>query len=89
MTSSDRLDDRVFRIGAQLGITAEFDDPEHQLWSLVAALDGRPLPDVVQAVQREFPELTEQDVLDGITLLDQEGFLEESFPGAALRVRVS
>ncbi|WP_454158556.1 ThiF family adenylyltransferase [Microbacterium lacticum] len=77
-----RLDDHVFRIGAQLGITAEFDDPEHQLWSLVTALDGRPLTDVVHAVQREFPELTDQDVLDGISLLDQEGFIEESFPGA-------
>lgn len=77
-----RLNERVFRIGAQLGITAEFDDPDHQLWSLAAALDGRPLRDVVRAVQRDFPELTENDILKGITLLDQEGFLEESFPDA-------
>ncbi|WP_157085824.1 ThiF family adenylyltransferase [Devriesea agamarum] len=77
-----RLDDRVFRIGAQLGITAEFDDPEHQLWALVTALDGRSLHDVVRAVRQDFPELTENDILDGITLLNQEGFLEESFPGA-------
>ncbi|WP_199446259.1 ThiF family adenylyltransferase [Auritidibacter sp. NML100628] len=75
-----RVDERVFRIGAQLGITAEFDDPDHQLWLLVTVLDGRPVHDAVRAVQRHFPELTENDILDGIALLDQEGFLEESTP---------
>lgn len=73
-----RLDNQMFRIGAQLGITAEFDDPDHHLWSLVSVLDGRPLADVVAAVQQEFPELTEKDILGGIALLDQEGFVEET-----------
>lgn len=77
-----RLDDRVFRIGAQLGITAEFDDPEQKLWKIVTVLDGRPLPDIIRIVQQDFPRMTEQDILEGITLLDQEGFLEEGFPGA-------
>lgn len=71
-----RLDDCVFRIGAQLGITAEFEDPEGHLWALVSALDGRPLASVISAVRDEFPELTEQDVLDGVEMLDNEGFLE-------------
>lgn len=83
-----QLDDRVFRIGAQLGITAEFDDPGQKLWSLVAILDGRPLEDVVQTLQQDFPELTEQDILDGIELLDQEGFLEESFPEAESSISI-
>lgn len=77
-----RLDDRVFRIGAQLGITAEFEDPDRQLWALVSALDGRPMSDVIRAVQQQHPELTEQNILEGIALLDQEGFVEETLPGA-------
>lgn len=75
-----RLDERVFRIGAQLGITAEFDDPEGHLWGVVSALDGKPLQSAISAVQEQFPELTEQDVLDGVSLLENHGFLEEPLP---------
>lgn len=90
-----RLDDCVFRIGAQLGITAEFEDPEGHLWALVSALDGRPLASVISAVRDEFPELTEQDVRDGVEMLDNEGFLEETLPteersiGARYRANVN
>ncbi len=75
-----RLDDRAFRIGAQLGITAEFDDPDQHLWSLVNALDGQPVHAAIKAVQQEFPDLSENEIMDGVALLNQEGFLEESFP---------
>lgn len=75
-----RLDDAVFRIGAQLGITAEFDDPEGQLWTLVSALDGRPFAEAVATVQRRFPHLTDADIAGGLALLDAEGFVEESLP---------
>lgn len=73
-----RLDRRVFRIGAQLGITAEFDDPDGHLWELVSVLDGRPMPQAIKAVRTKFPELTSEDIIAGIQLLDDEGFLEES-----------
>lgn len=70
-----RLNSREFRIGAQLGITAEFGDPEGQLWELASRLDGRPVMTVVEEVREVFPELTVEDVIDGIQLLDNEGFV--------------
>ena len=77
-----RLDDVTFRIGAQLGITAEFDDPDGQLWALVTVLDGRPLTDAINSVQEQFPQLSPTDILDGIQLLEREGFIEEAYPEA-------
>lgn len=73
-----RLNSKEFRIGAQLGITAEFGDPEGQLWELASRLDGRPVMTVVEEVRKKFPELTVEDVLEGIQLLDNEGFVEET-----------
>lgn len=75
-----RLNDTVFRIGAQLGITAEFADPEGQFWSLVNVLDGRPLSQVVATVRAQHPQLSEQDILQGISLLDREGFVDVECP---------
>lgn len=71
------LNRQEFRIGAQLGITAEFGDPEGQLWELASKLDGRPVMTVIEEVREVFPELTVEDVIDGIQLLDNEGFVEE------------
>ncbi|MEV5493862.1 ThiF family adenylyltransferase [Nonomuraea fuscirosea] len=76
-----RLDDRRFRIGAQLGITAEFDDAGGEVWDLAESLDGRPVPEVVAAVRRRHPHLSVSDVLDGIATLDHEGFVESAAPG--------
>lgn len=75
-----RLNSHEFRIGAQLGITAEFGDPEGQLWELASRLDGRSVMTVVEEVKSAFPELTSEDVLEGIKLLDDEGFVEEAMP---------
>lgn len=33
-----RLDNSVFRIGAQLGTTSEFTDPKCEMWDLVQCL---------------------------------------------------
>ncbi len=73
-----RLNSHEFRIGAQLGITAEFGDPEGQLWELALRLNGRPVITVVNEMRNLFPELTEEDVIDGIKLLEREGFVEEA-----------
>lgn len=72
-----RLDQEHFRIGAQIGITKEFYDPTEQLWNLATILDGRSLKDVLDEERRRFPdlELSDDYILDGINLLDQEGFL--------------
>lgn len=73
-----RVDEITFRIGAQIGITAEIKDPDGYLWSLVNYLDGRPYKQLVKDFCYTFPELSEEDVLKGINMLDKEGFIEES-----------
>lgn len=73
-----RLNKKEFRIGAQLGITAEFGDPEGQLWELASRLDGRNVESVINEIIELFPELSVEDVIQGINLLDNEGFLEET-----------
>lgn len=74
-----RLNENEFRIGAQLGITAEFNDPEKQMWELAKRLDGSNLREVINEVRELFPELTVEDILEGVQLLDEEGFIEETF----------
>lgn len=75
-----RVDNERFRIGAQLGITAEFEDPSQEVWTLVKLLDGRPLARVLEAMRDRFPNLSEQDIREGIMTLDKEGFLEAVSP---------
>jgi molybdopterin-synthase adenylyltransferase len=75
-----RSGENCFRIGAQLGITAEFDDPDGQVWTLVRLLDGRDSEDVIEAMRARYPQLSAQDVIDGIRRLDAEGFLERAAP---------
>lgn len=72
-----RLDSETFRIGAQIGITAEFHDPDATLWTLVSIMDGRTTAEIVQEMTGRFPDLDEGDVLDGINLLHNEGFVED------------
>ncbi|GHJ15507.1 HesA/MoeB/ThiF family protein [Micromonospora sp. AKA38] len=79
--SAYRFDERRFRIGAQRGITADFDDPDGQVWALVDALDGRPVGEVITTVRAQHPQLSAQDILDGIATLDAEGFVEAAEPG--------
>ncbi|WP_017471376.1 ThiF family adenylyltransferase [Amphibacillus jilinensis] len=74
-----RLNKEEFRIGAQLGITAEFGDPDGHLWELASRLDGRNLEHVIKDMIETFPELSRKDIIEGIDLLNNEGFLEETF----------
>jgi molybdopterin/thiamine biosynthesis adenylyltransferase len=76
-----RLNDREFRIGAQLGVTAEFGDPDGQLWALASRLTGKPIENVLKEMKSLFPDLTEPDIIEGIELLDKEGFIEEALEG--------
>lgn len=75
-----RLNSKVFRVGAQIGITKEFNDPTQQLWTLVNLLDGRPLDDVLIKEKEAFPDLnlTDDYIIDGINLLDEENLIEET-----------
>jgi len=72
-----QLNGSVFRIGAQLGITAEFEDPQGKLFELVNILDGRDLNAVVTHMKDKFPDLTVDDVIYGLDLLDKQGVIEE------------
>ncbi|MFP7170064.1 ThiF family adenylyltransferase [Terribacillus sp. 7520-G] len=76
-----KLNKNEFRIGAQLGITAELGDPDGYLWELASRLDGRKVEDVIKEMVEIFPELSEEDVLEGISILDNEEFLEETLNG--------
>lgn len=72
-----RLSESVFRIGAQLGVTSQFTDPKGQMWTLIQVLDGRSLNEIVAAVVTDHPELTENDVISALQILDESGFLDE------------
>lgn len=73
-----RLNDEIFRIGAQLAITTEFEDPEGKLFELVHILDGRPIIEVVEHMTHVFPDLTEEDVMEGLNILSAENLIEET-----------
>ena len=73
-----RLNDEIFRIGAQLAITTEFEDPEGKLFELVHILDGRPIIEVVEHMTHVFPDLTEEDVMEGFNILSAENLIEET-----------
>ncbi len=76
-----RVTPTSFRIGAQINITAEFDDPDGQVWELVQLMDGtRSFPEIVRAMQTKFSDLSVEDVAVGIATLDEEGFVEDAQP---------
>ncbi len=52
-----RLDKTYFRIGAQLGITVEFGDPEGQLYSLASKLNGQKVSDIVVEMQKKISRI--------------------------------
>ena len=73
-----KLHDNLFRVGSQIGITTEISDEDDKMWSLVNILDGRTINDVVDIMLTKYPDLTEQDIIGAIELLDKEGVIEES-----------
>ncbi len=74
-----RVTPTSFRIGAQVNVTAEFDDEDGQVWELVQLMDGtRSFSDLVLAMQKKFPDLSVEDVEAGIATLDEEGFVENA-----------
>lgn len=77
-----RIDSNTFRIGAQVGITKEFNDPTHQLWELAKLLNGQDIEKVFNKERKKFPDvqMSDQYILDGIDLLNKEGFIEELLP---------
>ncbi len=77
-----RIDSNTFRIGAQVGTTKEFNDPTHQLWELAKLLNGQDIEKVFNKERKKFPDvqMSDQYILDGIDLLNKEGFIEELLP---------
>lgn len=84
-----RLSSDVFRIGAQLGITTEFEDPETYYWELASRLDGRNVADVIKEMIKLFPNLTKEEIMNGIELLEREEVLEEELPNQEVKERYS
>lgn len=82
-----RLNDQLFRIGAQLGLTVEFEDPDQQLFQLAKLLDGQPIDTVISKMKELFPDITNDDIIYGIDLLDQQGVLEEALPEEKIKER--
>ena len=72
-----KLHDNLFRVGSQIGITTEISDEDDKMWSLVNILDGRTINDVVDIMLTKYPDLTEQDIIGAIELLDKEGVIED------------
>lgn len=60
-----------------MNITREFEDPTGQLWDFVKRLDGRELPLIEADLQAIYPEVTHDDIVFALELLDKEGFIEE------------
>lgn len=73
-----QLNEQLFRIGAQLAITTEFEDPEGKLFELVRILDGRNIDDIVEYMTTMFSDLTKDDVMDGLDILSNENLIEEA-----------
>ncbi len=82
-----QLNDQLFRIGAQLGITVEFEDPEGQLYALASKLKGGPIEMVIDEMKEEYPGLTEGEIYYGLNLLDEQGVIEEAFPNEIAKER--
>lgn len=74
-----RLSDTQFRIGAQIGITSEFTDPNQEMWTLVQELNGDPWEEVRFRVRQKFPSLSDADIDSGLELLDSQGFIDEKY----------
>lgn len=72
-----KLNDLLFRVGAQLGITTEFEDPEGKLYELVSLLDGRELNEIVVGMKKKFADLTDEDIFEGLEILANEDLIEE------------
>ena len=64
-----KLNDLLFRVGAQLGLTTEFEDPEGKLYELVSLLDGRELNEIIVAMKKKFADLTDEDIFEGLEIL--------------------
>ncbi|MEU8819356.1 ThiF family adenylyltransferase [Actinoplanes sp. NPDC048796] len=73
--------DRLFRIGAQRGITVDIDDPHGQMRALVDLLGGdRTIAAVLEQMRQRFPQLTDADMLEAIRQLAGRGLLEGAEP---------
>ncbi|MCL1935505.1 MAG: ThiF family adenylyltransferase [Defluviitaleaceae bacterium] len=84
-----RTSNSTFRIGTQLNIMKEFEDPEQEFWELTNLLDGRNLDEILKKMLDKFPHLTKNDILNGIKLLDVEGFIEELIKENEVKTRYS
>lgn len=71
-----RVREDLLRIGAEPGITADVEESHGEMARFLSLLDGqKDIKEVTRAMQEEYPEITEQDVLEGIQALASLGLL--------------
>lgn len=83
-----QLNSKVFRIGAQLGITTEIEDDAGEYWKLATLLTGdHSIDEITHEMRNDYPYLTKEDIIEGIDLFNNEGVLEENLSGEEVAER--
>ena len=78
-----RADEIIFQ--PDIGVEFQVPDPEGQVQSLIDLLDGRRgLDEVHASMQRRWPELSFDDVRDGIESLGEAGLVENAAAGSTM-----
>lgn len=72
-----KLEEDLFRIGAQIGITTEIGDEDNKMWTLVNLMDGKTIDEITNCMINTYNDLTKEDIINAIELLDSEGVVEE------------
>ncbi|SFS46811.1 HesA/MoeB/ThiF family protein [Marininema halotolerans] len=67
------------QIGEEDGVAGIIPDPSGSITLLVQSMNGKhTLDDLVQIVQKQFPEIPREDILTSIQALNQEGYIEDA-----------
>ncbi|MED4129618.1 ThiF family adenylyltransferase [Shouchella miscanthi] len=67
------------QIGEEEGLAGIISDPTGSISYLIKQLDGkRTISEIVEEVQNKFPSINSDEIIEGITVLGNEGYLEDN-----------
>lgn len=70
---------KEIQIGEEEGLAGIIPDPTGSISFLINKLDGkRNIPNIVQEVQKEFPDISSNEIIEAIKVLGNEGYLEDN-----------
>ena len=70
---------KEIQIGEEEGLAGIIPDPTGSISFLINKLDGqRNIPNIVQEVQKEFPNISSNEIIEAIKVLGNEGYLEDN-----------